>query len=107
MKVVRLSTLSIGRLYLLENIPVLISVRGRVNPKAGRIISVKNSKTLSGIDPATFRLVAQCLNQLRHRETTEKILAIYFCVKSCSETAHLNTIISLKLYKRELFSFVD
>jgi hypothetical protein len=43
---------------------VLISLRGWVHPRA-RVLQ-KDSYP-KGIEPATFRLVAQCLKQLRHR----------------------------------------
>jgi hypothetical protein len=67
---VRLSALCAGRSSSPGRFLVLISIRGWVDPTAivwlERLGQLKNPMTSSGTEPATFRLVPQCLNKLRY-----------------------------------------
>jgi hypothetical protein len=69
---VKLSTLRAGRPPLpRKRFLVLISVRGWVDPRVRvrleGLCQLEKTMTSSGTEPATFRLIAQYLNQLRYR----------------------------------------
>ena len=77
MKMVRLSDPNTGRLYLLGNIPGRSWLsRPQGHGAVGGNMSMKNSNDSSGIEPATFWLVVQCLNQLRYRVPRGKNMLI-------------------------------
>jgi hypothetical protein len=76
---VRLSALRAGRSpFTPRKNLVLISVRGWVDPRAivrlEGLGQLKNPVVSSGIEFATFRLVAQCLNQLPYRLPFKQLL---------------------------------
>jgi hypothetical protein len=79
MKVVRLSALRTGRLYPRRYLWYSFLLEA-VNPRAiawlEGLSKWKIQMTPLGIEPATFRLVAQCLNQLRHHVPITIIIII-------------------------------
>jgi len=93
MKVVRLSVVRSGLLYHQHLFLVLIYVRGCVDPRA-TVRPEWWSQWKIPMTPATFRLVAQWLNQLRHRmpHVINDTLSYTYCATEEVPRIHANLL---------------
>jgi hypothetical protein len=80
---------------------VLISVRGSVIPQSLLRLKgsgkLKNSLTSSSLEPATFRLVAECLNELRYRVPSILLLLLLLWP---SHSCRLHTTVNSAAFQR-------
>ena len=101
MMVVKSSALRTGRLYppprrKYSRYSFLLEVESTPEPQCGwkDYVNEKLQMTLSGIEPATSRIVVQCLNQMRHRVLPkakthlEYVLFIALLQQQCLHYAH-------------------